>query len=215
MVGTQLDHHPDIQDVLSWKDSSDTWRQGSGGVDNQLDRRFIPRSILEAKFKAPQMVEGLLHALFGKGDDPLPDADNIRDRYLRPFVILLFLGQGEMIYHFVNHRHLQDPHLPFRALPHKFPSSTTGNLWEAFEREQWAFCAMDLEYNMDYHLSTDEILPIVHKERLGEGGSAVTHKITVHPDYDSLSPPGSLPSVHFPLESISDLAVVLTRPIEL
>ena len=215
MVGSQLDHHPEIQDLLSWKDSLDTWRQGSGGVDNELDRRFIPRSILEAKFKAPQKVEGLLHALFGKSDDPLPDADYIRSRYLRPFVILLFLGQGEMIYHFVEHDSLQDPHLPFRALPQGFPSSTTGKLWEAFEREQWAFCAMGLEYNMSYHLSTDDILPIVHKERLGEGGSAVTHRIIVHPDYDSLDPPGSRTSVWFPLESSIDLAVVLTGPIGL
>ena len=68
---------------------------------------------------------------------------------------------------------------------------------------------------MSYHLGTDEILPIVHKEPLGEGGSAVTHRITVHPDYDSLDPPGSLTSVRFPLESSTDLAVVLTGPTEL
>lgn len=214
MVGPQFDHDPEIQDVLSWKDSPSTWRLGSGGVDNELDRRFIPRSILEAKFKAPLKVEALLHALFGTSNDPLPDADYIRNRYLRPFVILLFVGQGQMIYHFVEHESLQDRHLPFRALPQGFPSSTTCNLWEIFEREQWGFCAMGLEYNMSYHLGTDDILPIVHKERLGEGGSAVTHRITVHPDYDSLDPPGSLTSVRFPLESSTDLAVVLTGPTE-
>ena len=199
MVGSQLDHRSEIQDVLSWKDSSDTWRLGSRGVDGELDRRFIPRSTLEAKFKAPLKVERLLHALFEKSNDPLPDADYIRNRYLRPFVILLCVGQGRMIYHFVEHESLQDPHLPFRALPQGFPSSTTCKLWETFEREQWNFCAMGLEYNMSYHLGTDDILPIVHKERLGEGGSAVTHRITVHPDYDSLAPPGSLTSVRFPL----------------
>ena len=212
MVGSQLDHDPEIQDVLSWKDSSDTWRRGSGGNDDRLDRRFIPRSTLEAKFKAPLKVEGLLHALFGKSNDPLPDADYIRNRYLRAFVILLFLGQGHMICHFVEHESLQDPHLPFRTLPQGFPSSTTCNLWEVFEREQWGFCAMGLEYNMSYHLCADDILPIVDKERLGEGGSAVTHRITVHPDYDSLGPPGSLASVCFPIESNTNLAVVLTGP---
>ena len=212
MLGPQPDHNPEIQEVLSWKESSDTWRLGSRGVDNELDRRFIPRSILEAKFKAPLKVEELLRALFGESNDPLPDADHIRNCYLRPFIILLCVGQGQMIYHFVDHESLQDSHLPFRALPEGFPSSTTCNLWETFEREQWGFCARGLEYNMSYHLGTDEILPIVQKERLGEGGSAVTHRITVHPDYDSLDPPGSLTSVRFTHESSTDLAVVLTRP---
>ena len=204
MFGSQLDHDPKIQDALSWKDSSHTWRLGSGGVGDDLDRRFIPRSTFEAEFQAPLKVEELLHTLFGESSDPLPDADYIRNRYLRPFVILLCVGQGHMIYHFVEHESLQDRHLPFRALPQGFPSSTRCNLWEIFEREQWGFCAMSLEYNMSYTLGIDDILPNVHKERLGEGGSAVTHRITVHPDYDSLNPPGSLTSVHSPLESTND-----------
>ncbi len=203
MVGSQLDYDTHIQDVLSWKNSSDTWRLGSGGVDSEFDRRFIPRSTLEKKFKEPGKVEGLLRALFGNSNDALPDADYIRNRYLRPFVILLCVGQGEMIYQFVEHESLQDRHLPFRAVPEGFPSSATGDLWETFKKEQWGFCATDLEYNMSYHLNTDQILPVVDKERLGEGGSAVTHKITVHPDYDSLGPPGST-TVRFSFEPSID-----------
>ena len=204
MVRSQLDHDAQIQDVLSWKRSPNTCCHGSGGVDNELDRPFIPKSTLETKFKEPGKVEGLLHALFGQSDEPLPDAGYIRNRYLRPFVILLCVGQGHMIYQFVEHESLQDHHLPFRAVPEGFPSSTSCDLWEVFEKEQWSFCATPLEYNMSYHLGKDQILPIVHKKRLGEGGSAVTHRITVHPDYDSLDPPGNPSSVRFPFEPSTD-----------
>ncbi len=106
MVGSQLDYDTQIQDVLSWKHSSDTGRLGSGGVDSELDRRFIPRSTLKERFKEPEKAEGLLRALFGNSNDSLPDADYIRSRYLRLFVTLLCVGQEEMTYHFVEHESL-------------------------------------------------------------------------------------------------------------
>ena len=188
MVKSQPDYDQPIQDVLSWKKSQDTWKRGCRGPDNKPDCEFIPKSTLEAEFNKPGKVEGLLEALFVNWNRPTPDADYIRSRYIRPFVILLCVGHGRMIHHFVEHESLQDRHLPFRSEPEEFPSSTTPNIWASFDKEQWGFCPIEFEYSMSNRLGKDDILPIVHKEDLGEGGSATTHKIVVQEDYNCLNP---------------------------
>ena len=192
MVKTHPDDDQPIQDVLSWKESSDNWRLGCVGPDNEPNRKFVPKSLLEAEFKRPGRVEELLETHFPNNKEPLPDASYIRDYYLRVFIILIGIGHGRMIAHFLLYQHLRDRHLPFQPKPNNFPtsSSTTPDIWVSFDEEQWAFCAVKLDYNMHSRFNPEEILPVVHKEKLGEGGSAITHKVTVHDDYDNLHPPG-------------------------
>ncbi|KAL8878006.1 MAG: hypothetical protein Q9198_004096 [Flavoplaca austrocitrina] len=115
-------------------------------------------------------------------------AERARSNYLRPFAILLAIGYGIMIRHFVEHRELQDQSLPFTTEPEGFPKTSTQNLFEAFYKEQWQFCAVPLEYDMRDYLADDYILPITAKEQISGGGSAILYKITVDEAYNKLKP---------------------------
>ena len=184
---SQPDDHPVIQDFLQWTKSQSTRRIGRGGPDNDIEREYISCKILERRLDKRE-VEKLLDALFQDPEYPLPDADFITRHYLRSFAILLCIGEGRMIHHFSQLQGLQDQYLPFRDEPPRFPKSTRRDIYSAFRREQWAFCAVLLEYNIGYRLDTDEILPITETHRIEEGGSAITFKIAVDGDYDQLVP---------------------------
>ena len=198
---SQPDHHPVIQEFLQWTKSPSTKRIGRGGPDNDIEREYISFKTLEQRLDKRE-VEQLLDALFQDSEDPLPDADFIIRHHLRSFAILLCIGSGRMIQHFSQHQSLQDRYLPFREEPARFPTATRRDLYAAFRRQQWAFCAVGLEYNIGYHLDTDEILPITAIERIEEGGSATTFSIVVDADYDELVPP-----------TVEDLVPYSTRPL--
>ena len=186
--GSQPDHDPYIQDFLKWSESPHTFRIGCGGFENEEKRKYIPLKELRERLNR-RSVEDLLGALFDNGERLAPDVDVIISHYLRPFAILLGIGEGRMIYQFVHHKTLEDDRLPLLQKPSEFPSSTRGDIWAAFRQEQWAFCALTLEYSMGLRIGPDEILPINHKEKIAEGGSSVTYKILVDRDYDKLVPP--------------------------
>lgn len=185
--GSQPDHDTYIQDFLKWSKSSDTFRIGCGGDQNEEQRKYIPLGKLKERLTR-RRVDDLLAALFDNGERSAPDVDVIISHYLRPFAILLRIGEGNMIYRFVNHKSLEDDRLPFHQEPNDFPSSTRCDIWTAFRQEQWTFCALTLEYSMGFHFEPDEILPINHKEKIAEGGSSITYKIVVDRDYDKLVP---------------------------
>lgn len=185
---SQPDHDPRIQEFLKWSKSPDTSRIGCGGFENGGERAYIPLEKLKERLTR-RRVEGLLAALFDNGETSAPDVSVIIRHYLRPFVILLRIGEGRMIHQFVNHKSLEDDRLPLLQEPSEFPSSTQSDIWTAFRQEQWAFCALTLEYSMGLHIRPDEILPIIHKEMIAEGGSSFTYKIIVDKDYDKLVPP--------------------------
>ena len=190
----QPDDHPTIQGFLQWTKSPSTRRIGCGGSDNDIPREYISCVTLQEKL-TKRKVEELLEVLFENWDTPPPDANYITKHYLRPFAILLCIGAGRMIHHFVEHQSLVDHLLPFRDKPSTFPALTSGELFAAFRREQWAFCAVKLDYNIGAHLEVEEILPITTKEEIEEGGSAITYKIIVDEDYDELVPPNDEASV--------------------
>ena len=184
---SQPDHDPYIQDFFRWSKSPDTFRQGCGGSEDEEEREYIPLEKLREKLNR-RRVEGILAALFDKGDRSPPDVDVVISHYLRPFAILLRIGEGSMIYQFVTFGSLQDDRLPFSQEPSEFPSSTRGDIWADFRREQWAFCALTLEYSRISYIGPDVILPINHKEKIDEGGSSITYKIIIDRDYDKLVP---------------------------
>ena len=118
---------------------------------------------------------------------PNPPEDAI-SHYLRPFAIVLRIGEGRMICQFVNHKSLQDDQLPHTRKPSEFPTSTRPDIWATFRQEQWAFYALTLEYSRVRNIGPDEILPINQKNKNAKGGSPVTYKIPVDEDYDKLVP---------------------------
>ena len=187
MATSQPEDAPAIQDFLQWISNSENFRTGCKGSDNAIGSRYIPRVALDA-YLTTGRIRTLLVELFDN-TNRAPDADRVRTNYLRPFAILLSAGFGRWIRHFVDHRY-EDSHLPFSSKPRNFPQSTTQDLFNEFCKKQWQFCAMQLDYDMSDHLENDCILPILGKEDIERGGSAILYKITVDKDYNNLIPAG-------------------------
>lgn len=188
MRETHYEQDEEIQAFYHWIASSKTRRSGIGGSSHVTQCDFIPPSAVKEYLGAPRRVEDLLISIFRNEANSIIDAEVIRQHYLRPFAILLLIGKGLMIKHFVQYRSLQDHHLPYRSRTEDFPFSSDSSFFEQFANQQWQFCAADLEYNMNLHLHKEEILPIIHKEKIGQGGNAVIFKIRVHEEYNKLVP---------------------------
>ena len=186
LPGSQPDHNTYIQDFRRWIKSPDSFRIGCDGVENEGERKYIPLEKLKERLTR-RRVEDLLAALFENEERSAPNVDFIISHYLRPFAILLHIGEGSMIYQFVKYKSLEDARLPFFQEPSEFPSSRS-NIWAAFRQEQWMFCAQTFVFNTSVHIEPQVILPINHKEKIAEGGSSTTYKIMVDRDYDKLVP---------------------------
>ena len=185
--GPQPDHDTYIQDFLQWIKSPDSYRIGCGGLETEDECKYISLAKLKERLTR-RRLESLLAASFENEERPAPNVDVIINHYLRPFAILLCIGEGSMIYQFVKHKSLQDAQLPLSQEPSGFPSSTRCDLWAAFRQKQWIFYARILEFNTSFHIEPDIILPINYKEKIAEGGSSITYKIIVDRDYDKLMP---------------------------
>ena len=193
MVDVQHDEDPYIQAFLTWRQSENTSCEGTRGFKNEELARYIPNSTLSTYFNAPRCTNNLLNALYP--DRHPPDADIIIRSYMRPFAILLSLGNGCLISYFVKFEDLQDDKLPFRSKPQNFPQSS-GDVWTKFSSQQWEFCPPTLEYSRERVLDEQEILPVRFDRVIGRGGTSSAHKIDVHPFYNLLYPGSALDQVN-------------------
>ena len=182
----QRDEDPNIQAFLDWEQSESTGHVGTGGARNDITPRYIPSLDLETYLNREGVTERLLNALYPGHDGPA--ANYVKKQYLRPFAILLCLNHGTLIDIFIKHEQLQDDKLPFRSEPPGFPSSSKVDLWAEFRSKQWKFCPVTLRYLMGTTLDQDEILPLRIGERIGLGGTSSVYTVTVHPQYNELSP---------------------------
>ncbi|KAL8718573.1 MAG: hypothetical protein Q9225_004303 [Loekoesia sp. 1 TL-2023] len=196
MASSYAQYDDALQAFHRWRQSSEAQTPGLGG-DNLNTVNFIPRSKLEDYLKRDHYVENLLDAVLDDHHRPSVGAAYVREYYLTSFANLLCIGEGHLIYHFQQYRSLRDDKLPYEIKPNPFPHTDDPEVFEKFKAAQWQFCAMSLQYDMKDRLGTQEILPIVSKEQIGEGGSAIIYKIVVHESYNSL---------RAPKESISHLA---------
>lgn len=180
-------HHCHNEDALQhfheWRRSPAAQLQGTGGPAFETNLSFIPRSHLETYFEKPRL-ERLLDAVLGR---PSVEANHVRQHYLQTLATLLCIGEERMIEQFQKHKSLRDQMLPHRLQPHDFPFMASYK-FEEFKKAQWQFCVSKLEYGMNEHFKEDDILPIILKEPLGEGGSANIYKIVVDGYYNSLHP---------------------------
>ncbi|KAL9604134.1 MAG: hypothetical protein Q9219_000722 [cf. Caloplaca sp. 3 TL-2023] len=187
MLDAQSDQNVEFQALRRWIDSAQ--QPGLGGPSHSTPCGFIPISALNGYLRTNDRVENLLTWLFGRDWTKVIDAETVRNHHLRSFSILLLIGHGKMIEYFVKYRSLQDHQLPYQTRPKDFPhSSWDQNFFDRFYDNQWQFCPMSLEYNMDLHLEKEEILPILHKEELGRGGDAIAYKIVVDSEHNKLVP---------------------------
>ena len=189
MVQASAQHNEALQAFHIWKRSTEAQSPGIGGPQSETVRSFIPRPNLEEYFGRPGRIEDLLDAVLDSNERPAVDPDYVREHHLQSFAILLCMGEGSMIHHFTQFNSLQDQKLPHYIRPDDFPT-TTPDKFDSFKSTQWQFCPSKLEYGMNGRFKEDEILPITHKEQIGEGGSAIIYKIVVEESYDSLRPNG-------------------------
>lgn len=204
MVGLQPDNNPNLQDFLHWINEARCMGSGDAGDDAglQLNRPFIPYREVQAYFKEPQRVRKLLEALYPDIEHNV-DPNAIWKYYSNVFSILLLIGKGHYINHFVQYDSLCDHHLPFGNKPTSFPiASTDPHFFTSFCNQQWEFCPPAFQYHMDKRFEPNEALPIIKKQKLAGGGSATIYKITLHPDYNQMSPNVNSEQVKFMLHAI-------------
>ena len=189
MVKTSAQHHDTLQAFHKWRRSSEALLPGIGGPDMETVCNFICRSNLETYFHKPHRTGSLLDAVLDSHERHAVDPNYVLEHYLQSFATLLCIDEGRMIHHFQQYNSLRDQKLPYHTRPDDFPI-TTPDKFEDFKKAQWQFCALKLEYGMSARFKKEDILPITHKEKIGEGGSAIIYKIVVDESYNSLRPRG-------------------------
>ena len=188
MVESQPDYNPYIQSFQQWARDARCATQ-SGDDDSEATQYFIPNPKLEAYLRVPRRVSNLLEALFPETEKELPvEPEEVRTKYCRVFVILLLIGKGEYIINFVGRDSLCDRRLPFESKPSAFPiDSTDSTFFQRFQDTQWELCAPCFDGDGAHkHFEPNEILPIIHKQKLAGGGLATTYQIRIHEAYNHL-----------------------------
>ena len=187
MAGLQWDADPVIQDFHAWYRRAGQ-KGKSYNISQLVDCTFIPEGSVRAYLGEENRVQRLIEAIFPDPDSAkLPEAETIRKSHLNLFCILLCIGKGHFINHFVENR-LYDSTLPYTVRPTNFPyDSNDSKFWESFFKRQWEFSARKFTYNTNEHLDAEQwILPFTQVEKIGEGGSAMTYKVELHEQYDDL-----------------------------
>jgi hypothetical protein len=176
-------YEPDISAFIKWvEDYSVT---GTLGPVPAVNHPFMPLPRLETYLKEGSRTETLLRASFPNRDPPI-EAQEVWRNCTKVFSILLFIGKGGFIQYFVQNEQLWDAKLPFIS-PADFPHTPNDDrFFDSFFKQQWRFCPHTFCPD-DVRLRKECILPIVHKEQLQGGGSAITYKIKLHPAYDDLT----------------------------
>lgn len=187
----QPDHNADpvIQEFHEWVPKH--CKLGTNGPSPAPNSSFMPLPDLQAYLKAEKRTTRLLRALYSDCEHR-HIIELLEEWYIRVFAILILIGKGRYIEHFVRHESLRDPQLPFLVKPSHFPVDPNyPSFWDLFYEKQFAFCPRYFRYyENNQQLEDRRILPIISKEVLDEGGSAAIYKIKLHPHYDQLNPVG-------------------------
>ena len=187
-------HGDAVQAFLKWKDSPEAKLSGIGGPLFEAEFTFIPQSNLKKYFEESLRWANLLDDVLDNKQRQAVNANYLRHNYARSFAILLSIGQGSLIHHFQQHDSLRDQKLPHDARPADFPKMSPDR-FEEFKNAQWQFCALKLEDGMSSHLKEENIVPIIRRETIGKGGSAIVYKIVVEEEYNLLRLRNVSPSV--------------------
>ncbi|KAG4439306.1 hypothetical protein IFR05_005239 [Cadophora sp. M221] len=116
--------------------------------------------------------------------------------YTRILCILMEIGEERNLELFMS-RIVNDKSLPLDPddLLRKIPTFNP-KLIRAFCDCQWRYCVPEFNSLLaNTTFDKDRILPIVSKEKIGEGATATTYQVKIHPFYDRFQPP--LPGIDF------------------
>jgi hypothetical protein len=184
-------YDPDISKFIGWVQTQSV--PGNLGADPDVKHPFMPLPRLEKYLKEGNTTKRLLQALFPTSEPPI-GPEEVWRTCIRVFSILLLVGRGSSIPHFVQHDQLWDSKLPFLSPPLHFPPTAGDDtFFDLFFKQQWHFYPHTFLRNViDHQIDKECILPIVDMEKLGDGGSALTYKIKLHPAYDNLEAPTAI-----------------------
>ncbi|KAL9066101.1 MAG: hypothetical protein Q9157_007251 [Trypethelium eluteriae] len=198
----QSDESPAILAFHKWFDENLVCGSRADTIGSQEEPpKFIPSDELKAYFDN-QCLRKILKEVFAPGPQVYVEVDAVEESYRKVFAILICIKKSNLITEFIKYPALTDSYLPFRQRPDDFPHSanTETDCFEAFSRVQWMFCAPLLRYYINQHWEPNRILPIVHSEKIGHGGSAETYKIRLHHSHNRLD--GSVRSQEGPHSNI-------------
>ena len=181
----QPDHEPIIQSFRQWFENNGV--PGTVGQTETVNTTFMPRQRLDAWLKEGNNTSSLLQALWPDG---APVSKNeIWGKCSRGFAILLLIGKGHFIQHFVQHDSLWDNTLPFDTRPSKFPTASDDpDFFARFAECQWQFFPYTFWLDaIDVELYPKRILPIKNKKLFEKGGFADIYEVQLHQHYDKLT----------------------------
>ena len=197
---SQRDDHPKIQEFIEWVRKN----CAPGLIDPASNEKppFLPSHVLRTYFETNRYnnLVKLLSVVFENEEIPV-DADEVARKYSAVFCILLLIGKARYIQLFVQRDGLRDACLPFDLdfPPQGFPTSTSDSDDREFLRrfcdQQWMFCAPVIDYHTARTFEPNRILPIILKEKLAGGGSAILYKIILQTQYNCLSASGDTQQV--------------------
>ena len=177
------DRHPAVQQLLKWVESTKV--QGPRGIDGHLrEVGFVSPRALHDYFSQEDVLEDLLHAHFAGDDDLLDliDGRQIKKSFPMIFCLLIAIGKGRFIHHFMEYG-IDDQRLPFsKEKPDYFPADPSDpQFFETFYQCQWQFCVPELDMMYGRRFDPSEwILPIRRVKKLGEGVSADIYQVEVN-----------------------------------
>jgi hypothetical protein len=153
----------------------------------RLTRPFMPLDRIQAYFQELNYLRlrAILSELF---PNTYVNPKDIVPKYTAVFSTLLCAQKGNFILHFTQYNNLSDTHLPFDpdSPPAHLPQTGDSNFLQDFCQRQWKFCAANLEDLSKKRFEGDRVLPIIFKEKLGGGGTAILWLIKVYPYYNGL-----------------------------
>lgn len=177
------DHKPFTQEHHSWfRENLVEGIQGPGNCS------FMPYPVLKTRYDDYALVK-IVKEQFGNQSLNFRVKDISEHGFLKVFCILLNIGKGQYIEHFLKSFSLSDQKLPFHpeSEPPAFPSDPNDpKFFERFCDKQWSLCAPEFKNKAKSSYRKEEVLPITEKEFISQGGSADVFKIKLHKDYNKL-----------------------------
>lgn len=180
-MSTQDSSSRAVQVLLSHIDQG--WTTSCAGPD-ALSSTFVSQAAIKDYFRSSPQIPQLVEAACGT--DSTPNARWITENCPIGFCILLSLGKGGYVRHFVEHVGLWDVNLPFSARPEDFPQvPNEPEFFDTFRLEQWRFFPVEIPRSPAVKFQKDRPLPIVESEVLKYGDTANLYRVKIHREYDN------------------------------
>jgi hypothetical protein len=178
---SQPRQHVALEAFFQWE--TESWVEVVADLTTDEKAYFMPLDDLKTYWGANNCknLTSLLRELFHPHYPPI-DAELILREHTAVFCILLRIGQGVLIEHFVRYEELSDQRLPFEMEhpPRGFPIAADDepDFLQRFCERQWMYCVPVFDDHMLHkHFGHQRLLPITYKEPRGIEGMAHRYMI--------------------------------------